>query len=127
MTRFSSPVRCSSTAAYWPARPMRARRAGASETAARPAGPGWRGGDDVEAGDAGAAGVGLEQCRQDADGRRLARAVGAEHAEHGARGDRQLDAVERARGPEGLHERIHEDGRSFAGFGVWHEWTVRSV
>src|SRR3954449_1082248 len=37
MTRFSSPVRCSSTAAYWPASPMRARSAGASETTSRPA------------------------------------------------------------------------------------------
>src|SRR3954462_1672233 len=37
MTRFSSPVRCSSTAAYWPASPRRARSAGASETTSRPA------------------------------------------------------------------------------------------
>src|SRR4051795_10236299 len=37
MTRFSSPVRCSSTAAYWPGSPMRARSAGASETTSRPA------------------------------------------------------------------------------------------
>jgi hypothetical protein len=83
-------------------------------------------GHHVEAGDAGAAGVGFEQGRQDADGRGLARAVGAEHAEHGAGGDRQLHAVERPRRPEGLHEPTHEDGRRFAGFGVWHEWTVRS-
>src|SRR3954452_15771537 len=37
MTRFSSPVSCSSTAAYWPASPMRARSAGASATTSRPA------------------------------------------------------------------------------------------
>src|SRR3954451_1769314 len=37
MTRFSSPVRCSSTAAYWPASPICARSAGASATTSRPA------------------------------------------------------------------------------------------
>src|SRR5215217_7498139 len=37
MTRFSSPVRWSSTAAYCPARPMRARSAAASATTSRPA------------------------------------------------------------------------------------------
>src|SRR4051794_34386049 len=37
MTRFSSPVSCSSTAAYCPASPIRARTAGASATTSRPA------------------------------------------------------------------------------------------
>src|SRR6187455_2400880 len=36
MTRFSMPVRFSSTAAYWPASPIWARSAGASATTSRP-------------------------------------------------------------------------------------------
>src|SRR3954447_728454 len=36
MTRFSSPVRCSSRAAYWPASAIRGRSAGASATTSRP-------------------------------------------------------------------------------------------
>src|SRR3954454_18798196 len=37
MVRFSSPVRFSSTAAFWPARPMRERSCAASRTTSRPA------------------------------------------------------------------------------------------
>jgi hypothetical protein len=36
MTRFSRPVRFSSTAAYWPARPMRLRSSTESRTTSRP-------------------------------------------------------------------------------------------
>jgi hypothetical protein len=82
IVRFSRPVRFSSTAAYWPARPIRSRSFAASR-------------DDVEPGDARVPRVGLQQRRQDADDRRLARAVRPEQAEHGARSDVEIDARER--------------------------------
>jgi len=53
-------------------------------------------GDDVEAGDAGAAAVGRQQGGEDADRSRLAGAVGAEQGEDGAGGGAEVDAVERA-------------------------------
>ena len=65
--------------------------------------------DDVEAGNAGRAGVGPEQRGEDADRRRLARAVGPEHAEHGAGGGLEVDAVERADVAEGLDEAADDD------------------
>ena len=104
MTRFSSPVRFSSTAAYWPARPIRgAQRA--------------RVADDVEAGDARRAGVGRQQRGEDAHRGRLAGAVGAEHAEHGAGRGLEVDAVERAHVAERLDEAARPDRRLAAGFG----------
>ena len=60
--------------------------------------------DDVEAGDAGAARVRRQQGGEDADGRGLAGAVGAEDAQYGARRDLEVDAVERAHLAERLHE-----------------------
>ena len=60
--------------------------------------------DHVEAGHAGRAGVGGEERGEDADRRRLARAVRPEHAEHGAGGGLELDAVERAHVAERLDE-----------------------
>jgi hypothetical protein len=47
----------------------------------------------VEPGDTGAAPVGLEQGREDANGGRLARAVGAEQAEHAARASAEVDVA----------------------------------
>ena len=70
--RFSAPVCSSSTAAYCPVRLIARRTAPAV-------------GDDVEAGDARPARVGRDERRQDPDGRRLARAVGAEQREHRCR------------------------------------------
>ena len=60
--------------------------------------------DHVEAGHAGRAGVGGEQRREDAHRRRLAGAVRAEHAEHGAGRGLEVDAVERAHVAERLDE-----------------------
>ena len=51
---------------------------------------------DVESGDRRPAGVGAEQRREHADRGRLARAIGAEQAEHGAFVDGEVEAVERA-------------------------------
>jgi hypothetical protein len=71
--------------------------------------------DDVEARHAGAARVRLQEGREDADGRGLAGAVRPEHAEHGALGDAEVDAVERAHLPERLHETIDGDRRLVTG------------
>ena len=60
--------------------------------------------DHVEAGHAGRAGVGGEERGEDADRRRLARAVRPEHAEHGAGSGLEVDAVERAHVAERLDE-----------------------
>ena len=72
-------------------------------------------GDDVEAGDLGAAGVGPQQRREDPHDRRLAGAVGAEQAEHRARRGLEVDAVERADVAEGLRQPAHADGRRAPG------------
>jgi AcrR family transcriptional regulator len=78
-------VSISSTAAYWPVRLMARRtRSGA------------------EAGDLRAAAVGAQERGEDADGRRLAGAVGAEQREHGARLDPQVEAGQDGRVAEGL-------------------------
>ena len=53
--------------------------------------------DDVVAEHPGAAGIGADQRRQHADRRRLAGAVGAEHAVDGAAAHGQVDAVDGAR------------------------------
>ncbi len=60
--------------------------------------------DHVEAGHASRAGVGGEEGGEDPDRRRLARAVGAEHAEDGAGGGLEVDAVQRAHVAERLDE-----------------------
>ena len=68
-------------------------------------------GEHVEAGDAGAAGVGAGEGGEDADGGALARAVGAEQAEDGARLDLEVEAVERAHVARvGLDEAAGLDG-----------------
>ena len=64
---------------------------------------------DVETGDPGRAGVGLEQRRQDADRGGLAGAVGPEDAEHGAGAGRQVDAVEGLGRAESLDEALGFD------------------
>ena len=63
----------------------------------------------VEPRDAGRARVGLQERREDAHRGRLAGAVGAEQPEHGARRRLEVHAVERADGPERLHEAAHAD------------------
>ena len=65
--------------------------------------------DHVEAADAGVAGVGDEQGGQDADGGRLAGAVGAEHTEDGAASDGEVDALQRLRLAEVLDEALGLD------------------
>ena len=81
ISRFSEPVRFSSTAAYWPASPIwhapwrpRARRR------TRPPSP---------------CPVGLQQGREDPHGSGLAGAVGPEHAEHAAGRCRETHVAER--------------------------------
>ena len=97
MTRFSSPVSSSSTAAYWP---------GEADLLAQRG----RVAHHVEAGDPGAAGVGLQQGRQHAHGGRLPGAVRAEQAEDGALLDLEIDAVERADVAERLDQSSCADG-----------------
>ena len=70
-------------------------------------------GDDVEAGDARAARVGLEQRREHAHHGRLSGPVRSQHAEDGPRRGLQVDAVEGPHGPERLHEALDADGRLF--------------
>ena len=103
ISRFSRPVSSSSTAANWPASPIRRRTASGSATTswpstlARPP-------------------VGLQQRGEDAHERRLAGAVGAEQAEHGAGLDLEVEAVERDDVAEGLPHALGED-RGRAGHG----------
>ena len=91
ITRFCVPVRSSSTEAYCPVRPIWARTAAALL-------------DHVEPGDPRAAAVGLEQGREDPYRRRLAGAVGPQHAEDRALVRRQVDAGQRL----GLAETLGE-------------------
>ena len=92
ISRFSRPVSSPSTAANCPARPMRRRTASGSpttswpSTVARPA-------------------VGAQERGEDADERRLARAVGPEQPEDGARLDLEVEAVERDDVAEGVRGR----------------------
>ena len=89
----------SSTAAYWPVRPMRARTA--------------RGfGDDVDAVDDGRPAVGPEQRGEDAHRGGLAGPVRAEQTEHGAAGDREVDAAQGLGVAEALDEALR-----------FHSWT----
>ena len=68
-------------------------------------------GEDVEAGDAGAAGVRPRERGEDPDGRGLAGAVGAEQAEDRAGRDREVEPVERADvAGIGLDEAVGLDG-----------------
>ncbi len=62
----------------------------------------------------GRAGVGLQQRRQHAHRCRLAGAVGAEQAEHGAGRDLEVDAVERVDVAEGLAQAGDADRRAIA-------------
>ena len=98
-TRFSRPVRFSSTAAYWP---------GEADPLAQLGGVA----DDVEAGHARGAGVGLEQRGEHAHRasscpRRWGRAARARVPGGGV----EVDAVERAHVAERLHEAGHADRR----------------
>ena len=65
--------------------------------------------DHVLAGDVRGAGVGLQQRGQDADGRGLAGAVGAEEGEHLARCDVEVDAVEHGEVAVGLAQPPGDD------------------
>ncbi len=67
--------------------------------------------DDVEPGHPRAAGVGLQQRRQDPDDRRLAGAIRSEQAEHGPVRDLEVHADERAHRAVGLHEPADADRR----------------
>ena len=58
----------------------------------------------VTAEQAGLTGVGSEEAEQDADRGRLPRAVRPQEAVHLTRRDGELEAVERPRRAEGLHE-----------------------
>jgi hypothetical protein len=65
---------------------------------------------DVEPGHADRAGVGPQERREDADAGRLARAVGAEEAEHRAGARAEVDAVERPDVAERLDQALDGDG-----------------
>ena len=54
--------------------------------------------------------VGAQEPEQHADGRRLARPVGAEEAVHLPRADGEIEPVERALGTERLDESADRDG-----------------
>jgi hypothetical protein len=96
-SRFSWPVRASSTAAYWPVRPMRARAPlGLLE--------------DVDPVDLGATGVGQEQRREDADGSGLAGSVWSENPEDLAPLDVEVDAAERLGVSEALGQSLSDYG-----------------
>ncbi len=70
----------------------------------------------------GFAGVGLQQRREHPDRGRLARAVGPEHAIDRALGDRQIDAVDRARLAEALREAGGLDRQGMSGLAAsWGE------
>ena len=95
-----SPVRFSSTAAYWPASPIRER------SFARVL-------DHVQPGHARLARVGRQQRREHAHRGRLPGPVRAEHAQHGAGRGLEIDTVEGADVPERLDEALGADGRLF--------------
>ncbi len=80
---------------------------------------------DVVAEDARTARVGLREGGEHRDRRRLACAVRPEHAVYGAGGDAEVDAVDRARGAEGLHETVGLDGP--AGVSGCHDRVLRVV
>jgi len=67
-------------------------------------------GDDVVTEDTGLAGVGPQDRGEDPDGGRLAGAVGAEEAEHGAGRDGEIDPVEGGDVSEPLDEAGGDDG-----------------
>ena len=96
ISRFSKPVRFSSTAAYWPARPIFARSAAASFTTSRPA---------TRAEPA----VGLEQRGEDPDGGGLAGPVGSEQAEDGPCARGEVDAAQGADRSVRLLEALDDD------------------
>jgi hypothetical protein len=60
--------------------------------------------DDVVAEHARRSAVGSQQRREHSDRRRLARAIGAEHAVHRAGAHGQVDAIDGAQRAEGLDE-----------------------
>src|SRR4029078_5836248 len=95
ISRFSSPVSASLTAAYWPDRPMRARTSRCCAATVKPpeaAGLALLRGT-VEAADGCRAGVGPQKRGEDAHGRSLARAVGPEQCEDGGGGDLEVEAA----------------------------------
>ena len=104
-TRFSCPVRSSSTEAYWPVRLTFCRTAAASR-------------DHVVAEHRGPAARRLEQRGEHADRGGLAGAVGAEQAVDGAAADRQVNAVQGPRGAEGLDQAARLDGVRHGGGSV---------
>ena len=79
--------------AAWPARPIRRAHGGGV-------------GDDVEAGDAGAAGGGQGERGEDADGGRLAGAVVAEQPEDGAGRDVEVEVAQRPQVAVALAEAV---------------------
>jgi hypothetical protein len=64
---------------------------------------------EVKPADAGASGVGLQQCGEDPNGGGLARAVGAEDAKDGARRYGEVDPVEGLRADEALAQTFGVD------------------
>ena len=66
--------------------------------------------DDVETGDGGTTSVGLDQCRQDAYGGRLAGTVRAEYPVHGLVRDSEIEPVECLRFAVALLESLGEHG-----------------
>ena len=95
-TRFSWPVRSSSTEAYWPVRLTFWRTVAGFA-------------DHVVAEHGGGAGVGPEQRGEDADRGGLAGAVGAQQAEDGALPDAEIHAVEGAGVTECLDQPVRFD------------------
>ena len=91
ITRFSTPVRTSSTAADWPVRLIRCLTSSGSRS-------------DVDAGDGGGARVGAGERREHVDGRRLAGAVGSEQGEDLAAEDLEVETVEDDLASEGLSQ-----------------------
>ena len=106
-------MRISSTASFWPVSPIRKRTSRASR-------------GDVEPGHARDALVEAQQRGEDADGRRLSRAVGTEQAAHRALRHGEVEAVEGDRRAVPLAQSDSLDRQT--GYAVRHnEYTVRSV
>ena len=103
--RFSRPVRSSSTEAICPVTEIWRRTASPSR-------------DDVVAEHVAPSRVGPQQRREDLDRRRLAGAVGPEHAVDGAQRDLQVDAVDGAGRAERLDQALGLDGEGGHRLGV---------
>jgi hypothetical protein len=81
--------------------------------------------DHVQAEDLGPPAVRRKDGGEDADGGGLAGAVGAEEPEHGARRDREVDAVEGDHVAEAFGQALHQDGAVAHDRRWWHD-TSRS-